>query len=74
MWISVSLSLHPLWDDLQWRAVAIWQDDDASEPVVLTHSGTTPLGDEMSPQRILAKAVQALEARVNAGATWMKDD
>lgn len=61
MWTQASLSLHHVWDDVLWRATAIWQDDDVTEPVVLNLSGRAPVGGLESPYALLAAALLALE-------------
>lgn len=60
MWSQVQISTFQVWDDLQWRATAIWQDDPDQEPIVLAKSGTCPIGDADSPEAVLRAVVSAL--------------
>jgi hypothetical protein len=61
MWTQTSLSLHHVWEDLLWRAVCIWQDDDVTEPVVLSLSGRCSAAGLESPAALLNAALCSLE-------------
>jgi hypothetical protein len=61
MWTQVSLSLHHVWEDVLWRAVAIWQDDQVSEPVTLCVDGRADARGLESPDSLLLVALTALQ-------------
>jgi len=50
MFTHVSLNLELVWDDILWRLVAVWQEDDAAEPVVLEKAGRVAAGTDRSPE------------------------
>lgn len=73
MWTHISLNVQIVWDDALWRQVAVWQEDDGAEPVVIERSGRVPLGSDRSPgATLLACARSAVRAEaVDAGqVTW----
>jgi hypothetical protein len=59
MWTHISLNVDIVWEDVLWREVAIWQDDDAGEPVALEKGGRVPLGADRTPEGALAVAIAA---------------
>jgi hypothetical protein len=67
MWTHVSLNCERVWDDVLWRVVAIWQEDDGADPVVMEKSGRGPLGALDGPDAILGAAVAALEGQALEG-------
>lgn len=71
MWTQVSLSLHHVWDDVLWRATAIWQEDDQVEPVTLSLSGRAAAGGLESPASLLAAALDALERELRRGGSTL---
>jgi len=50
MFTHISLNVEIVWDDALWRLLAIWQEDDAAEPVVLEKAGRVALGTDRSPE------------------------
>jgi len=69
MWTHLSLNVEVVWDDALYRLLAIWQDDDASEPVVIEKGGRVPLGSDDSPEGICATVARAVEAERADGAS-----
>jgi hypothetical protein len=63
MWTHVSLNLDIVWEDVLWRALAIWQEDEHSEPVVLEKGGRVPLPADGGPDEALYAAVRALQGQ-----------
>lgn len=61
MWTNLTLTIHPVWEDLHWSATATWQDDDAAEPVTLHQTGVTPARGLKDPEQLFRAAVAALQ-------------
>jgi hypothetical protein len=64
MWTHLSLNVEVVWDDVLYRLIAIWQDHDAAEPVVLEKGGRAPLGDDRSPEGAMRAALAASAAEL----------
>lgn len=62
MWVSVRLSSHQVWDEVLWSAIAVWQEDDDQEPIVLTKEGRAPLGEHEDPASLLVASLSAIQA------------
>lgn len=60
MWTHVSINVTPVWEDALYRLVALWVDDDGSEPVVIEKGGRVALGPDDSPEGILRSVAGAL--------------
>lgn len=60
MWTTVSLTAHPVWDEVNWHCSATWREDHEAEPLTLTLSGRAPLGEDESPEGVLTAALRAL--------------
>ena len=50
MFTHISLNVEVVWDDALWRLLAIWQEDDSADPVVLEKAGRVALGTDRSPE------------------------
>lgn len=74
MWTHVSLNAEIVWDDVLWRAVALWQDDDAAEPVVMEKSGRVPVGADATPEAALYRAALAMQSATAVRAAWVPAD
>ena len=61
MWTQVSLSLHHVWEDVLWRATAIWDDGAGTDPVVLSLAGRASASANDSPAGLLESALAALD-------------
>jgi len=61
MWTHVSVNAHIVWDDALFSLVAVWQDDEISEPVALERRGRVPLDGDDGPQHVLRRVLRALE-------------
>lgn len=61
MWQNISLNVTQVWDEALWRATAVWQDDEDSEPIVLQRTGRVSLNGDDSPELVLQAAVRDLQ-------------
>lgn len=63
MFTEFTLRCQVVWDDVLWRVVAVWTDDQGSEPVVLEKSGRAPLDGAEGPDDVMAAAIRAMAGR-----------
>lgn len=62
MWVSVSLQAVIVWEEVEWRATAVWQDTPDGEHVVMEKRGRVPLPPDGGPDEALVAAAAALVA------------
>jgi len=74
MWTHVSLNAEIVWEDVLWRAVALWQDSDTDEPIVMEKSGRVALGADATPEAALYRAVLAMQSAPAARGPWVPAD
>jgi hypothetical protein len=57
MWTHLSAHVEIVWDDAIYRIVGIWREDPAEEPYAMEKGGTIALGEDRSPEAILAACI-----------------
>jgi hypothetical protein len=67
MFQTVTLRCQIVWEDVLWTVLAVWQEDDASEPIVMEKSGRCSLGGDSGPDAVLSAAVAALQGEALEG-------
>lgn len=61
MLTHIRVNAHVVWDDVMYHVSAAYQDDPQERPVVLEKRGVEPLGDDDSPEGVLAAVLGALQ-------------
>jgi len=69
MWTAVHLSVQLTLDLARWHASALWLDDPALDPVMLTKSGHVRVHPYDSPDAVLARVLDDL-TEAAAGEDW----
>ena len=57
----VRLNAHGVWEDVLYVVTAAYQEDPQEAPVLLEKRGMVPLGDDDSPEGVLAAVLGAVQ-------------
>lgn len=60
MWTAINVSIRPIWDLLEYRVVATWNNLDGEAPVQIVKEGTLDGGSDTTVPQMLQHVVERL--------------